>query len=77
MEVDSEELLHGKRVRIVKLQETTGWFVNPEYLSVRKAGITGVVSDHVPGHGGDVWWIEHDNSTVVGAYGLEEFEVIT
>jgi hypothetical protein len=29
---------------------------------------------HVPGHGGDVWWVRHEDSGNVGAYGCDEME---
>lgn len=42
-----------------KLRSTDGMTIVPEVLARRRAGVVGRFHDIVPGHGGDVWWIEH------------------
>lgn len=64
----------GIRVKVVKLGDTKGMFIKFKYLDVREVGITGIILGYVPGHGGDVWWIQHDGNEDVGAYAFNEFE---
>jgi hypothetical protein len=45
-------------------------------FGARAPGITGVVASYVPGHGGDVWFVRHDNTLDVGAYIFTELEPI-
>lgn len=66
----------GLRVVITKLKGTDGILVTAEHLNVRKIGLTGTIKGHVPGHGGDAWWIQHDKSGKIGAYMFTEFEPI-
>ncbi len=68
------EVKPGLRVRIVQLGSTRGMFIAKEHLQVRKVGVTGTIKSWVPGHGGDVWWVKHDNSDEIGAYVFDEFE---
>ena len=65
----------GLRVKTMKLGSTKGFFITQRHLDVRKSRITGTVTGWVPGHGGDIWWVKHDDGTV-GAYGFDEFEPI-
>lgn len=73
MEVNDIE--KGMQVKINQLDDTKGMSINKKHLDVRKADIEGVILDAVPGHGGDVWWIEHNNKEV-GAYCFTEFDKI-
>lgn len=66
----------GLRVKITKDEDTGGLFINPKYLDNRSVGKTGKVLGYVPGHGGDVWWVEHDGESGVAAYCYNEFEEI-
>jgi hypothetical protein len=52
---------------------TTGLLIKPSYLAARRAGATGIIGGWVAGHGGDVYWVKHDDD-VVSAYGWREFE---
>ena len=63
------------RVRTVKLGETTGMLIAEKHLNCRRAGVTGTVQHYVPGHGGDVWFVAHDDGTV-GAYRFTELEPV-
>lgn len=72
--MESDEVKIGLRVRVTKLEDDiTGMFVKKKYLDVRQVGIKGRITGYVPGHGGDIWWVEHDNGDV-GAYIFTEFE---
>ena len=64
----------GLRVKITKLGNTRGMLIDEQHLNVRAVGVTGTIKGHVPGHGGDVWWVEQDDGKV-GAYVFDEFEL--
>lgn len=66
---------NGMRVKIVRLEDTKGMLIKQHHLDIREVGQTGILSGYVPGHGGDVWWVNHDNGTI-GAYSINEFEEI-
>ena len=72
--MDCNDVKIGMKVRISKLGETTGMLIKPRHLECRKLEVTGTVKGYVPGHGGDVWWVQHDNSEDVGAYCFDEME---
>jgi hypothetical protein len=72
--MDVNAVQPGIRVRITTLETTKGMMIAPKHLSVRQAGLTGVVKTWVPGHGGDVWFVQHDGSEEVGAYCFTEME---
>jgi hypothetical protein len=59
-----------------KLGKTDGMTIKEKHLDVRKPEVTGTVLNYVPGHGGDVWFVKHDDSEDVGAYCFDEFEPI-
>lgn len=63
----------GQRV-LTKLNErgAVGMLIKPEYLANRENDIQGTVRGYVPGHGGDVWWVEHDGTKKVAAYCTDE-----
>lgn len=52
---------------IASKEECGGFLVKPEYLEARKAGTKGTTFGWVPGAGGDVWWVKHEDGTI-GAY---------
>lgn len=73
---DTKELHCGMRVRTKdQLGETTGMLVAEKHLFARRSNKEGLLAGYVPGHGGDVWWVHHDDGTV-GAYSFEEFDPI-
>lgn len=49
-----------------------GLLVTERHLFARRDA-PGVVKGYVPGHGGDVWWVEHDDGAI-GAYCFTEME---
>jgi hypothetical protein len=78
---DCNEVKEGMCVKVGKLESTTGMMISPKYLKVRREGAVGTVKGYVPGHGGDVWWVEHDKPSAeepqepeVAAYVYTEFE---
>ncbi len=72
--MDLNEVKSGLRVKTTELGKTTGMMIAAEHLTVRATGVVGVVKNWVPGHGGDVWFMEHEGSNDVGAYAFNEFE---
>lgn len=66
----------GLRVRITKDEGTMGMMIAAKNLNNRAVGKTGKVKGYAPGHGGDVWWIEHDDGSGAAAYCHTEFEEI-
>lgn len=50
---------------------TESFFVKQKHIDCRK-NTAGRYTGYVPGAGGDVWWIEHKDENVVGAYCLNE-----
>ena len=71
--MDLQKVEVGLRIKTIKLHSTKGMMIKSHHLEVRKAGVEGVVKGYVPGHGGDVWWVEHDDGKV-GAYCFNEFK---
>ena len=72
--MDCNTVKPNMKVATVRLRETTGIIVGDRHLEVRKAGVAGTVLGQVPGHGGEVWFVKHDNSQEVGAYCYDELE---
>ena len=64
----------GLRVKTIKLGNITGMFIVPKHLDVRREGVVGTIKDYVPGHGGDVWFVQHEGTDEVGAYIFTEME---
>ncbi len=67
----------GDRALVVKLGSEAGIIVTPEHFDVRRQGASGTVRGYVAGHGGDVWWVHHDESSEIGAYGIDEIAQIS
>ncbi len=74
--MDCNAVKPGIRVKTTKLGDTMGMTIALKHLSVRAEGVTGTVKSYVPGHGGDVWFVQHDGSNDVGAYVFDEMEPI-
>ena len=55
-----------------ELGKSGGMSVAQKHLEARAPSTEGTVRGCVPGHGGDVWWVEHSNGAV-GAYCFDEF----
>lgn len=74
--MDCNDVKPGMKVKVGKLRGTKGVLIHHKHLVVRRAGVTGTVTGYVPGHGGDVWWVKHDDSDDTGAYSLTELEIV-
>jgi hypothetical protein len=72
--MDCNEITEKLRVRTTELRGTDGMMIHARHLSCRQAGLTGEVRGYVPGHGGDVWFVQHEGSEDVGAYCYDELE---
>ncbi len=65
------------------LGPTIGFMVKQPFLEKRRPGTPGIVRGWVGGHGGDVYWVEHEYTTAeatihtdnVAVYGWMEFEL--
>lgn len=73
----SENLRNGLKVKVTKLGKGEGLFVVPRHLEARKENVTGVLHQHIPGHGGDGWFVVHDNSQEIGAYWIDELDPVS
>lgn len=75
-EAPTHILDNGTKVQIdPTLGSTGGMLIKQQYLDARKPGIAGTIKGWVAGHGGDVYWVEHEDGSVA-AYGWSEFEVV-
>ena len=75
MEEPEYILNSGTRIKTNdELETTTGMMIPAKYLDVRRCNSTGVVKGPVPGHGGDVYWVEHYDG-IVATYCFTEFEL--
>lgn len=63
----------GLKVKTTKLGDSKGMMVAQEHLDARQPDKEGEVTGYVPGHGGDVWWVKHNDNTT-GAYVFSEFQ---
>ena len=75
--MESDQVKPGLRVKVTHIGKTTGMIIHQKHLRVRRKGITGTVTSYVPGHGGDVWFVKHDEADVIGAYVFTELEPTT
>jgi len=67
----------GIWVKVHTLGSTRGFLINPKNLGYRREGAVGQVMTWVPGHGGDVWWVQHhDNPDEIAPYGFPEIEQV-
>lgn len=73
--IDCSKLRPGIAVKVVKLETTDGMIAPPEVIAARDEGELGVTLRALPGHGGDVWLVKHDNGTT-GAYCYTELSEI-
>ncbi len=64
----------GLSVVVVALFGTQGFAIKQKHLDCRRKGATGTVVSHVPGHGGDVWFVKHYGSEEIAAYCINEIE---
>lgn len=54
-----------------KANATEGMSVHLRHLGARRTSTRGVTDGYVPGHGGEVWWVKHEDGSV-GAYSYSE-----
>lgn len=73
--MDLNDVKPGLSVKVTALGSTGGMIIAAKHLICRRVGVKGTVKNWVPGHGGDVWYIQHENSPDVGAYVFNEFEL--
>lgn len=67
---------HHQKVKVKRLKSTRGFLVKKEHLSARRKGATGILGNPVPGYGGDVWWVLHEDDGKIAAYAYGELEII-
>ena len=70
--MDVNDFQKGLKVCVVNDYGTEGMLINPQHLAIRQLGKVGTVLNYVPGHGGDVWFVQQDNG--VAAYCFNELE---
>jgi len=68
--------LHGTKVRTEPNLENDceGFFVDNKHIKGRKKG-EGKYWGYVPGSGGDIWWIEHENNLIAAYLTSEVFDI--
>ena len=79
MDCPSTILSNGTLVRTHKaLDSTRGMMISQRHLDARVADKPGKITGVVPGHGGDVYWVQHEEviGTVPAAYCFSEFELV-
>jgi hypothetical protein len=65
----------GTRIRTSKiLGSSNGMCVRLEYIDNRRKDALGIIGGVVGGHGGDVYWVEHDDGKMA-VYGWMEFDL--
>jgi len=63
----------GMEVRIVDIKPAFGYTVSAKHLKARRMGNTGIVREMIPGHGGEVFAVQH-NDRSIAVYRHDEFE---
>jgi hypothetical protein len=56
------------------LDTTSGLMVHGKHIEARRPNAKGTIAGIVGGHGGDTYWVKHDDEQVA-AYGWQEFEL--
>jgi hypothetical protein len=57
--------------KIMSSKRCTGFCVKREYIDARKPNENGTYAGYVPGNGGDVWWVKHEDGSI-GCYEYTE-----
>ena len=69
-------LKQGMKVKTcLMLGSTKGMFVHQKHIYARRANTMGTLLQWVPGHGGDVWAVEHEDKSIA-TYCVTEFCVL-
>lgn len=63
-----------KIITSIALHPTTGIMVKPKYFETRRPSTVGTIQGFVPGHGGDIYWVQHEDESIA-VYGWQEFEL--
>jgi hypothetical protein len=59
------QMREGINVRThARLRDTRGFMIAERHLLARRTDAAGTVLSWVPGHGGDVWWVRHNDGEV-------------
>jgi hypothetical protein len=58
----------GMKVRVIKDEGTKGMMITADILNRRQVGAEGTVLNYVPGHGGDVWFVQQANGVAAYCY---------
>lgn len=67
---------NGTKIRTIdKLEPETGMLISPKNLANRKPSTDGEICGIVGGHGGDVYWVQHEGDDVPAAYSYSEFNL--
>lgn len=75
MEAPAKVLNSGTKVRThEKLDPVVGMMVADKHIMARRTGADGEIIGYVPGHGGDVYWVQHDGGEAA-VYCFSEFEL--
>jgi hypothetical protein len=70
---DCNDVKQGMQVVTAhELGDTRSMLIAERYLKARRPDANGMIQGFVPGHGGDVWWVRHDDGEVA-AYSYTEF----
>ena len=62
--------------KIMESNECRGFLVKDKHITCRRPNQKGIYRGSVPGAGGDLWWVEHEDGTI-GAYMYNEIEDIS
>lgn len=65
--------ISGDRVTVVELLNTDGFLIHDKHMTGRRLGV-GTLTSYAAGHGGDVWFVRHDDGGENQAYCLTELE---
>ena len=60
------------KARIAPNSRCKHFFVAQKHIDCRKPNATGKFLGWIPGGGGDLWWIQHNETNDVGAYLYKE-----
>ena len=59
--------------KIIESERCKGFLVKDKHIVCRRPNQNGTYRGWVPGAGGDLWWIEHQDGTI-GAYMYNEIQ---
>lgn len=65
----------GQHVKVNRLKSTRGMLVTPEMFAARRAGKHGTITGAISGHGGDYWFVFHDDNKSA-AYSTQELSPV-